>query len=231
LAAHTSDGLVAHHFEDLEQQNESAVLGMWLFLAQEILFFGGLFAAYFVYRVKYPDAWAAGSAELDIFLGGGNTVVLLLSSFTMAVGVNAAQTGKQQRLMLMLLATLALGMVFVGVKYVEYSAKWEHGLVPGPYFNYHPSPATGDLFTNVDPDKVQIFYCLYFVMTGMHALHMLIGAGLLVWLLWLGYTGYFNPQRYMKVELFGFYWHFVDIVWVFLFPLLYLVDRSWMVGN
>lgn len=225
--AHT-DTLVAHHFEDIEQQNESAVLGMWLFLAQEILFFGGLFAVYFVYRVVYPDAWAAGSSELDIKLGGLNTCVLLFSSFTMAVSVNAAQTGKQQRLLIGMLTTLALGLVFVVVKYFEYKAKWEHHLVPGPYFDYHPAAAIGDHFAGVDPGQVQLFFCLYFVMTGMHALHMIIGAGLLIWLLWLGYTGHFGPHRYMKVELFGFYWHFVDIVWVFLFPMLYLIDRSWM---
>ncbi len=227
--AHTSDSLVAHHFEDIEQQNESAVLGMWLFLGQEILFFGGLFAAYFVYRVTYPEAWAAGSSELNIYLGGFNTVVLLISSFTMAVSVNAAQTGKQQRLMLGMLITLTLGLVFVVVKFFEYKAKWEHGMIPGPNFVYHPSPGTGTHYAGVNPDQVQLFFCLYFVMTGMHALHMIIGAGLLVWLLSLGYTGHFGPHRFMKVELFGFYWHFVDIVWVFLFPLLYLIDRSWMV--
>lgn len=226
--AHTSDSILAHHFEDMDQQNESAVLGMWLFLAQEILFFGGLFAAYFVYRVQYPDAWAAASSELNIWQGGGNTVVLLISSLTMALGVNAAQTGKQQRLMIYMLTTLALGCVFVVVKYFEYKAKWEHHLVPGPYFDYHASAAIGDHFGAVNPDHVQIFFCLYFVMTGMHALHMLIGAGLLIWLLILGYKGQFGPDRFMKVELFGFYWHFVDIVWVFLFPMLYLIDRSWM---
>ena len=227
--AHASDSLVAHHFEDIDQQNESAVLGMWLFLGQEILFFGGLFAAYFVYRVTYPEAWAAGSSELNIYLGGFNTVVLLISSFTMAVSVNAAQTGKQQRLMLGMLITLALGLVFVVVKYFEYKAKWEHGMIPGPNFVYHTSPETAAYFAGVNPDQVQLFFCLYFVMTGMHALHMIIGAGLLIWLLALGYTGHFGPHRFMKVELFGFYWHFVDIVWVFLFPMLYLIDRGWMV--
>lgn len=223
--AQASETVLAHHFEDLDQQNESAVLGMWLFLAQEILFFGGLFAVYFVYRVKYPEAWAAGSSLLDIRYGGFNTVVLLVSSFTMAVSVNAAQTGKQQRLMIGMLITLALGLVFLGVKYIEYSEKWAHHLVPGPYFQYHTEIAK---YADADPGHVQIFFCLYFVMTGMHAFHMVVGAGLLIWLLSLGYKGHFGPHRFMKIELFGFYWHFVDIVWVFLFPLLYLIDRSWM---
>lgn len=216
----STDSLVAHHFEDMEQQSESAILGMWLFLAQEIMFFGGLFAAYLVYRFKYPEAWAAGSEELDITLGAFNTVVLLVSSLTMALSVHAAQTGKQKRLIGFLFLTLGLGLTFLVVKYFEYKAKWDHHLVPGPNFVLH-----SEMFPNVDQAHSQLFFVLYFFMTGMHALHMIIGAGLLIWLIVLAYRNYFSPQRFLKVELVGFYWHFVDIVWVFLFPLLYLVHR------
>ncbi len=216
----STDSLVAHHFEDMEQQTESAVLGMWLFLAQEIMFFGGLFAAYLVYRFKYPEAWAAGSEELNIYLGAFNTVVLLVSSLTMALSVHAAQTGKKKRLIGFLFLTLGLGLTFLVVKYFEYKAKWDHHLIPGPNFVIHSA-----LWPDVSQAHSQLFFVMYFFMTGMHALHMVIGAGLLIWLIVLAYRDYFTPQRFMKVELIGFYWHFVDIVWVFLFPLLYLVHR------
>ena len=216
----SSDSLVAHHFEDIEQQTESAVLGMWLFLGQEIMFFGGLFATYLVYRFKYPEAWAAGSGELNVWYGGINTVVLLVSSLTMAMSVHSAQTGDRKRLLGFLLITLLLGLTFLGIKTIEYTEKWHHHLVPGAYFQFH-----SEHFANVNPGNAQLFFVLYFFMTGMHAFHMIIGAGLLIWLIVLAYRGHFSPERFLKVELTGFYWHFVDIVWVFLFPLLYLVDR------
>ncbi|GMV93161.1 MAG: cytochrome c oxidase subunit III [Candidatus Hydrogenedentota bacterium] len=218
--SHSSDSLVAHHFEDIEQQNESAVLGMWLFLGQEIMFFGGLFAVYLVYRFKYPDAWAAGSTDLDITLGTFNTVVLLVSSLTMAMGVWSAQTGRQKSLIRYLLATLVLGSTFLVVKFFEYKHKWDYHHVPGPSFSFQ-----SEHFPNAAESNVQLFYTLYFIMTGMHALHMVIGAGLLIWLIVLAWKGKFGPHNFMKVELTGFYWHFVDIVWVFLFPLLYLINR------
>ena len=218
--SHSSDSLVAHHFEDIEQQNESSVLGMWLFLAQEIMFFGGLFAVYLVYRYKYPEAWAAGSTDLDIVLGTINTVVLLVSSLTMAMAVWSAQTGRQKSLIRYLAATLVLGSTFLVIKAFEYRAKFVHHHVPGASFSFH-----SEHFPNADSGHVQLFYCLYFIMTGMHALHMVVGAGLLIWLIVLALKGKFGPDRFMKVELTGFYWHFVDIVWVFLFPLLYLINR------
>ncbi|GMU94379.1 MAG: cytochrome c oxidase subunit III [Candidatus Hydrogenedentota bacterium] len=223
-AAHHDDGILAHHFEDIDQQTESCILGMWLFLAQEIMFFGGLFASYLVYRIKYPDAWATASNTLDLWLGGGNTVVLLLSSLTMATSVWCVQTGRLRGLKWGLWATLALGLTFIVVKYFEYKAKWVHHLVPGTNFHWD-AEYYGPLLGSATEGQVQLFFCLYFVMTGMHALHMIIGAALLVWLIGLAYAGHFSPQKYLKVELFGFYWHFVDIVWVFLFPLLYLVNR------
>lgn len=218
--AHSSESVLAHHFEDIEQQNESSVLGMWLFLAQEIMFFGGLFVAYLVYRYKYPEAWAAGSSDLDLVLGTINTVVLLVSSLTMAMAVYSAQTGRQRKLIQWLLYTLALGATFLVIKGFEYHAKFAHHHVPGPSFAFH-----SEHFPNADPSHVQLFYTLYFLMTGMHAFHMVVGAGLLIWLIVLSMKGKFGPHNFMKVELTGFYWHFVDIVWVFLFPLLYLVNR------
>ena len=220
--SHSTDSVVAHHFEDYEQQTESAMLGMWLFLAQEIMFFGGLFAAYMVYRMKYPDAWATGSNELQLGWGAFNTVVLLISSVTMATSVWCAQKGKNKELFWGLVVTLILGMVFLGVKVIEYSAKFEHHLFPGVNFHYTAGPG---LVGNPTQGQLELFFVLYFIMTGMHALHMIIGAGILVWLLVLVKMNHFHPRKYMKIELFGFYWHFVDIVWVFLFPLLYLLHR------
>ena len=193
---------------------------MWLFLAQEIMFFGGLFAVYLVYRFKYPEAWAAGSGDLDIVLGTTNTVVLLVSSLTMAMAVWSAQTGRQRGLIRYLFTTLALGSTFLVVKFFEYKHKWDFNHVPGPNFSFH-----SEHFPGAEENNVQLFYTLYFIMTGMHALHMVIGAGLLIWLITLAWKGRFGPQNFMKVELTGFYWHFVDIVWVFLFPLLYLINR------
>lgn len=216
----SSESLVAHHFEDIDQQNESAILGMWLFLGQEIMFFGGLFAVYIVYRFKYPEAWAAGSSELDIYLGTLNTVVLLVSSLTMALAVWSAQTGRQKGLVRFLFATLSLGLVFLFVKGIEYHAKFVHHHVPGINFQFH-----SEAFPNAAENHVQLFYALYFIMTGMHAFHMVIGAGLLIWLIVLAKKGTFGSHNFMKVELTGFYWHFVDIVWVFLYPLIYLVNR------
>jgi cytochrome c oxidase subunit 3 len=219
--SHSSDGLVAHHFEDLDQQNESAMLGMWLFLAQEIMFFGGLFAAYMVYRMKYPDAWATGSNQLQLGWGAFNTVVLLMSSVTMASSVWCAQKGKNKELFWGLFVTLILGVAFLGVKYIEYGAKFEHHLFPGKNFHFSGVGVVG----SPTQGQLELFFILYFIMTGMHALHMIIGVGLLIWLMVLTKLGHFHPKKYMKVELFGFYWHFVDIVWVFLFPLLYLLHR------
>lgn len=222
--SHSSDGIVAHHFEDYEQQTESAMLGMWLFLAQEIMFFGGLFASYMIYRINYPDAWATGSNQLDLFWGTLNTAVLLTSSVSMASAVWCAQKGKNKELFWLLLVTLALGCVFLGIKYIEYSAKFEHHLFPGKNFHFDPNHLSG-IVGSPTQGHIELFFIMYFLMTGMHALHMIVGVGLLVWLMVLTKRGYFNPKRYMKVELFGFYWHFVDIVWVFLFPLLYLLHR------
>jgi cytochrome c oxidase subunit 3 len=209
-----------HQFETMEQQQESATLGMWLFLVTEIMFFGGLFMAYLLYRIWYPQAWAEGSLELDIRLGGLNTAVLIGSSLTMALGVRAAQTGFPRATVNWLLATIALGMVFLVVKAFEYAHKFEMHHVPGPHFEFEGPHAR----------QVEIFLSLYFALTGLHALHMIIGVGLMSVIAWMAYKRRFSPDWYSPVEMSGLYWHFVDIVWIFLFPLLYLVDRAHRVG-
>jgi cytochrome c oxidase subunit 3 len=204
---------LAHQFDDVAQQRRAVTLGMWAFLLNEVMFFGGLFGVYTVYRVLYPQSFHAGSADLDLRLGTINTAVLIASSLTMAMAVWSAEHGRRRPLMGFLLATLALGMVFICIKGVEYHAKWVHHLVPGPYFHWDGPGGP----------QVQIFFSLYFAMTGFHALHMLIGFGLLLWLLRDARRGRFGPAYFAPVEIVGLYWHFVDIIWIFLFPLLYLI--------
>jgi cytochrome c oxidase subunit 3 len=208
-------GPLAHHFEDLEQQHESASLGMWAFLVTEVMFFGGLFAGYAVYRHGYPEAFAAASGMLDPTLGGLNTAVLIGSSLTMVLAVRAAQLGRSRAIAGWLAATILLGGVFLGVKAVEYSHKFHDHLVPGPSFQF-PGP---------DGRAAEIFFSLYFTMTGLHAAHMVIGIGLLTVLLLQARKGRYTPGYHTPVEVSGLYWHFVDIVWIFLFPLLYLIGR------
>jgi cytochrome c oxidase subunit 3 len=205
-----------HHFETMEQQAEAATLGMWLFLVTEVLFFGGLFVTYLIYRMWYPAAWSEGSLELDIVLGGTNTVVLITSSLTMAMAVRAAQTGHQKPLVVNLILTILLGLVFLVIKFFEYKHKFDVGHVPGPNFHFEGANAA----------QVELFISLYFAMTGLHALHMIIGFGIMSVILWMALKKRFSPAWYTPVELAGLYWHFVDIVWIFLFPLLYLVDRA-----
>ena len=189
---------------------------MWLFLVTEVMFFGGLILAYTLYRIWYPTAWALGSEELNIYLGGFNTIVLIGSSLTMALAVRSAQTGAQRATVGWLLFTIALGLTFLVVKFFEYKEKFELHHVPGPNFQ----------FEGPQSPHVQIFFSLYFALTGVHALHMIIGVGLMSTLTFMAYRKRFTPEWYTPVELGGLYWHFVDIVWIFLFPLLYLVDRS-----
>ncbi len=203
------------HFDDLGQQFESSAFGMWVFLATEILFFGGLFTVYLVYRTQYPDAFAGASQQLNVLLGGINTAVLISSSLTMAMGVWGAQLGRRRTQVVFLLLTIALGVVFLGIKSVEYASKFEEGLVPGANFRYQ----------GADPVHAQLFFSLYFVMTGMHALHMIIGIGIMTALTVMAWRGRFTRTYHTPVEVSGLYWHFVDIVWIFLFPLLYLIDR------
>ncbi len=265
------------------QQEESVSIGMWMFLVQEIMFFGGLFTAYLVFRSKYPMAFAAGSNHLDAFWGGLNTLVLIVSSLTMALTVYFAQKNKRNMQVLMILLTMFFGSVFLAVKAIEYTDKYNHALVPVTGWNkktktdpnhhestnpcwvvdhgeehvyYNPKgefqfpdcslakmAEEGDFLTDSEKvgyysngkldgnkfrDKTRIFYYLYFVMTGLHALHMIIGIGLMTWLLITAWRSNYNEDYYMPVEMSGLYWHFVDIVWIFLFPLLYLLGRHFM---
>ena len=241
---------VAHQFDDYEQQQEAATLGMWLFLATEVLFFGGLFLGYTVYRSIYPAVYGEASRHLDVVLGTINTGVLLCSSLTMAMAVHSAQLGKSRAIVGFLVATIVLGSVFLGIKATEYHHKWVENLIPGPSFHLeeshlptsHGKPVTSNLPTGIVGESradvplsmagpadiqahTQLFFFLYFGMTGLHAFHMIIGVGLLLWLIRPSWRGKFDANNHNYVEGIGLYWHFVDIVWIFLFPLLYLVGR------
>ncbi len=216
--AHSS--ALAHQFDSLEQQRESVTLGMWFFILQEILFFGGLFMTYMLYRWRDPTAFQAGSATLDVRMGTANTLVLIASSLTMAMAVRSAQTDRPKSLIRYLIATGTLGFVFLGIKFVEYSDKWHHHHVPGPLFHF-----AGPL-----GNRAEMFFNLYFAMTGMHALHMIVGIGLMTWILRRSLRGDFSSKYYNPLECFGLYWHFVDIIWIFLFPLLYLIGRHYHGG-
>jgi cytochrome c oxidase subunit III len=284
-----------HQFEDMKQQEESNIIGMWMFLAQEIMFFGGLFTAYLIFRSKYPMAFAAGSNHLDAFLGGVNTLVLIVSSLTMALTVYYAQKGNRNMQVIMIVLTMIFGAGFLGIKAIEYTDKYNHGLIPfanwnkktkggeeyankeqpkevkkffaseggktadGGYEKSYINP-TGEFqwnywketmpliehakedkflteaeqigyFTNGEFDqnkftnRVRIFYWIYFAMTGLHALHMVVGLGIMAWLLIMAWRNTYSADYYAPVEISGLYWHFVDIVWIFLFPLLYLLGR------
>lgn len=289
----------------MKQQEESVSIAMWAFLVQEIMFFGGLFTAYLVFRSRYPMAFAAGSNHLDAFLGGLNTLVLIVSSLTMALTVYFAQKGNRNLQVIMIVLTMIFGTTFLVVKYFEYSDKYHHGLVPIAGLNEktkangadpkaatserpktqteldsqeknapnspltetsasHGNPrgefqwhdAEGDkiilearekgyltkyeqigYFTNGEldhekvRDKVRIFFYIYFVMTGLHGLHMIVGLGIMAWLLWMAWRGTYTADYYSPVEISGLYWHFVDIVWIFLFPLLYLLGRHFLAGG
>jgi len=206
-------------FETLDQQRESASLGMWVFLVTEVLFFGGMFMTYTLNRSTYPDVFGEASRSINLGLGAFNTVVLIGSSLTMAMSVWAAQVGKKQLVTIFLILTLILGSVFLGIKGIEYHEKFVEHHVPGLNFNFEPGASVA---TNA---HAQLFFSLYFAMTGLHALHMIIGAGLLIWLIKESFKGRFTPEYSTPVDLVGLYWHFVDIVWIFLFPLLYLIDR------
>ena len=302
-----------HQFDDMGQQMDSVTIAMWMFLVQEIMFFGGLFTVYLVFRSKFPMAFAAGSNHLDAFWGGLNTLVLIVSSLTMALAVYYAQKGVRNMQVIMIILTMLFGTVFLGVKAIEYTSKYKEGIVPVTGWNLrtgadeedhdgaetssanpeledknsldfpkekadvrenaegaihseeHPYiNKTGEfVWTDVslavmaqkegflteseksdkgyfsdgeiDPekfrDKVQIFFWIYFVMTGLHALHMIIGLGIMLWLLYKAFRGAFTHEYYAPVEISGLYWHFVDIVWIFLFPLLYLLGRHFLHGG
>jgi cytochrome c oxidase subunit III len=220
-----------HHFETQEQQREAGTFGMWLFLLTEIMFFGGLFFAYLLYRNWYNPAFVVSSNQLSIPLGAANTAILIASGFFMALGVWAAEVRKKGLLLLFLVLTTVFGLAFLGIKAVEYHEKWEKHHIPGASFDvsqFINPQAYGLKEKPLAPDmaqKTQVFFFLYFAMTGMHAFHMIIGIVLLFWLMWRANRGEFSSGYVAPIENFGLYWHFVDIVWIFLFPLLYLINR------
>jgi cytochrome c oxidase subunit 3 len=230
-----------HHFADEEQQRNAAALGMWWFLGTEIMFFGGMFCAYLIYRLKYFPEFAAASRSLDLKVGTLNTAVLICSSLTVAQAVRAAQMGKRMLQVKLLLATLFFGLVFLGVKAYEWENKYkEHHI---PTFDFNAKDLMRDnqhLFgldkLQNDPHALQvreaeiqqhsqIFFALYFALTGMHAIHMIVGVGVFSVITWMAWKGRFTPEYHTPLEIAGLYWHFVDIVWIYLFPLLYLIDR------
>jgi cytochrome c oxidase subunit III len=205
----------AHQFDSFTQQRESATFGMWIFLATEILFFGAMFLGYTVYRVAYPAAFAAASRHTLLAFGGTNTAVLLISSATMAFAVRAAREKRRIALALRLFVTAALGALFLGIKGFEYAREISEHLLPGASFHFEQP------YTN----HAEMFFYLYFLMTGVHALHVTIGVILIAI---FGFRAW-RTDAFMRndtaIDLLGLYWHFVDIVWVFLFPLIYLVER------
>ncbi|HWR14316.1 MAG TPA: cytochrome c oxidase subunit 3 family protein [Terriglobales bacterium] len=211
-----------HHFATMQQQRDSATLGMWIFLVTEILFFGGLFTAYLVYRTMHYPAWEMGSEHMSFVLGTTNTVILLTSSLTVALGVHAAQVGKPKVTAILLLITILMGFGFLGIKGMEYHEHYVHGLVPGPFWHFNHVDAHG----NVPPNELQLFFYLYFVMTGLHALHVIIGLGILSVIAFFAWRGRYTPQYHTPVHIAGLYWHFVDLVWIFLYPLLYLIAHT-----
>ena len=229
--AHVSLPQHRHHFETVEQQREAGSFGMWLFLLTEIMFFGGLFFAYLLYRNWYYPAFAVASNQLNVPLGAINTVFLISSGFFMALGVWAAEVRKKNMLVWTLILTTVFGCAFLGVKYFEYKEKYEKHHIPGAHFDvaeFVNPAAYGIKEEPLAPDmaqRTQVFFFLYFAMTGMHALHMIIGVGLLLWLINRARRGDFSAGYVAPIENFGLYWHFVDIVWLFLFPLLYLINR------
>jgi len=271
--SHSSSPHLHHHFDTPEQQFDAGKLGIWLFLATEILLFGGLFCAYAIYRANHPEIFVYAHQFLDKVLGGTNTVILLCSSLTMAWAVRASQLGQRKLLIALLSLTLLGGAGFMGIKFVEYKAKWEHGLLPGAHFAPHeegepeaapasptstpatsPSPAPANTalvpgptikpaaqgpsgtvtreeaarhrtsLHGKRPSNTQIFFGIYFLMTGLHGVHVLIGMGAIAWLLVRAIKGEFGPQYFTPVDFVGLYWHLVDLIWIFLFPLFYLIS-------
>ena len=281
---HEHDDAVAHHFDTATQQYEAGKLGMWLFLVTEILLFGGLFCWYAVYRAHHPEIFQYAHHYLDKTLGGINTLVLILSSLTMAWAVRNAQIGNQKGLVGMLLITLLCGFGFLGIKYVEYEAKWKHGLLPGTHYapeehgeehgaaaeekpaaeqppevdpkaadpkaadpkaadgkppagkdetviapsaegpsGLAPPPEAGSAQGKRKPKNVHLFFGIYFVLTGLHGVHVIAGMSVIFWLILRARKGHFGPKNFAAVDNGGLYWHLVDLVWIFLFPLLYLI--------
>ena len=219
----------AHHLETLalreqfnteEQQKDASTLGMWVFLITEIMFFGGMFLAYTIYRSTFPLVFGLASSSLNLPIGATNTCVLLLSSFTMVMAVRAAQLGQKRMIIFFLIITMLFGFAFLGIKAYEWTEKFEEHHVPAQA-SFHLDGLTG-------PDQqghAKLFFSLYFAMTGLHALHMVVGVGILTFIIFQTARGTYSTKYFTPVDIAGLYWHFVDIVWIFLFPLFYLIDR------
>lgn len=234
------DGLVAHHFDDIEQQFDSNKFGMWVFLLTEILFFSGLFVCYAVYRGNHPEVFQYASQFLDTTMGAVNTVVLLLSSFTAAWAVRAAQLGQSKLVTQLLGVTVLCAFGFMAIKYVEYSHKYHEGLLWGgnshsiflaDMDDVNPKVSEGshyfDQVKELDPEfrrQVGLFFGIYFCLTGLHGIHVVIGIIVILWLMRRNMRGDFTPEKYDAVDLGALYWHLVDLIWIFLFPLLYLIS-------
>ena len=199
-------------FATPEQQRETATIGMWIFLITEVMLFGGLFSAYTVYRMSDPQAFDAGSSHMEIWLGATNTAVLLCSSFTMALAVWSAEAGKPGRLALFLVLTMIIGAIFLVIKFTEYYLHYQDHKVPGFWFEYH----------GISARHVEMFFVFYFIMTCLHALHMTVGLGILSVLLFRTIIGTFSAEYHTTIDLGGLYWHFIDIVWVFLYAIFYI---------
>ena len=209
----THDAHVQHHFADAEQQRESAKFGMWLFLLTEVLLFGGLFVAYGVFRAWYPEMFINAHKHLDVILGGINTVVLITSSLTMALSIRSMQINNKKQTIFYLILTLLFALTFLVIKYFEYSHKIELGQLPGKLFTYQ----------GIQGSNPHIFFSIYFAMTGLHGIHVLIGMIVIGWILIRIAKNHFSPEYYTPIEMAGLYWHLVDMIWIFLFPLLYLI--------
>jgi cytochrome c oxidase subunit III len=220
VVEHEHSPHLRHHFDDMAQQFDSATFGMWVFLLTEIMFFGGMFGAYTVYRGLYPEAFASTSLYMNPLFGAMNTAVLIVSSLSMALAVRASRLGEQKALQLFLILTMIFGIAFLVIKGFEYHEHWvdmKVPLFPG-HWDYSEFPQYAR--------QAQIMFCFYFFMTGFHALHMVIGLGLMTTIFIMARRGAFSPAYFTPVEVSGLYWHFVDIVWIFLFPLLYLIGRT-----
>ena len=214
--AHAETLALREQFETAEQQRDASTLGMWVFLITEVMFFGGMFLLYTVYRDIYFSTFALASSSLNAVIGAINTAVLLCSSFTMVLAVRAAQVGQRTMIIVCLILTLILGIAFLGIKAYEWNEKFEMHHVPGPTFHLDGTTEQGE---------AQLFFSLYFAMTGLHALHMVVGCGIIIYMIRAAWKGRFTPDYMTPIDIAGLYWHFVDIIWIFLFPLLYLIDR------
>lgn len=212
ILANHAPSLVRDHFCTAEQQRDTEVIGMWIFLATEVLFFGGVFTAFTVYRMYYWQAFGAGSADMNILLGSINTAVLITSSLTMALAVHSSEAGNRRLLVLFLILTMILGCIFLGIKFTEYYQHYLEHKMPSVWFEY----------AGPDASKVQMFFVFYYFMTGLHALHMIVGIGVLLVILGRAIAGSFSDGNYTPVAVAGLYWSFVDIIWVFLFAIFYL---------